>query len=283
MSSVIKMIFISFNSAIIIMGGVLFTLSLLFIVDQGIARNVLTETIKEEELVEQVMHIGKSISGATLTIGLVLCLISGLGCWGALTQHISMLNVYMGLVSVITVVTFCFLIFFAVNKSKVMTRVYDHMVNKLVAGYDGDYEEPNLITLTIDALQIFFDCCGIYDHTEYDQASMWENRTVNEVSDLRYPFSCCAWNKSRPKSLTAFDEESFHDADTCLAHSGNKTHDAAKVPDASNYLTPCQQKLDKYTSNKMGIVFAIGSVSFIVQFASLFMAYVFKRNAQQDD
>jgi len=259
-------------------------LSLLFIGDQATARAVLDDGIQDPELVEQVMHIGKAIASSTLVLGLGLCIISGLGCWGALNKHVTMLNIYMAIVAVITIITFTCLIYFAVNKSKVLKRTYDFLKTKLIVGYEGNYDNISVATITIDALQIYFDCCGIYDYREYENASMWDNRSVEGSSnDLTYPVTCCAWNSSRPKVFAGFDEEHFEDLQTCVSHSTGDPHDAALVPAASNYLTPCHKKITHFANSTMGIVFVIGSISFVVEFGSLMMAYIFKRNAQDDD
>lgn len=278
-----KLLFIGINSTIVVFGGVLVTMSLLFMADRTTAREMISRIIQDPDLVDTVIKIGTNISVITFLTGLILTVVSGLGCMGAMNANISMLNAYMACAVVLIVVTVSSMIAFGVNKSKVLKRAYDHLEVKLKSGYDGNYEDISPMTILIDSLQIYFDCCGIYTHEEFDGASNWVNRTFGPYSDLTYPITCCAWNKSKEKSFDGIDEESFQDPETCLKHSSeDNSFDPNALSSASNFNTPCKQKIDKFATERMGMVFAIASIAFVVQFTSLFIAYLFKRKAEEE-
>lgn len=280
---VAKILFIGVNSAVVAFGGILVTLSLMFMVDRSTAREMIQKVIQDPELVDTVMKIGTSMSIITFFVGLILTVVSGLGCMGAMNANVAMLNAYMACATVLIILTVTSMIVFGVNKSKVLKKAYDHLEIKLKSGYDGDYETISSITVLIDTIQIYFECCGIHSHEEFDLASNWENKSFAGFEPLSYPVTCCAWNSSKDKDFTGLDEESFEDPETCLKHSsGDASYDPNKLSAASNFNTPCKEKIDTFANQRMGMVFAIASIAFVVQFVSLFVAYVFKRKAQDE-
>jgi len=281
---VAKILFIGVNSTIVTFGGILVTLSLMFMVDRSTAREMITKVIQDAELVDTVMKIGTSMSIITFFVGLILTVVSGLGCMGAMNANVAMLNAYIACAAVLIVLTVSSMIVFGVNKSRVLKKAYDHLEIKLKSGYDGDYEALSSMTVLIDTIHIYFECCGIYTHEEFDLASNWDNKSFAGYEPLSYPVTCCAWNSSRDKDFNGLDEQSFEDPETCLKHSsGDNSYDTTKLKAASNFDTPCKEKIDKFANERMGMVFAIASIAFVVQFVSLFVAYVFKRKAQENE
>jgi len=283
MANIFKLLFLSFNSAVVLTGTALVTLSLLFIADRSTARQLLSILIDDEQLVDLVVALGTKVAAITLLLGSLLAITAGSGCVGAIKQSNGMLTAYMAIVGVLILLTMSAVIFMAVNKSKVLKSTNDHLEAKLISGYDGTHTGQTGATLLIDAIQIQFNCCGIRSHEDFEKASSWENKEYDGVSNLLYPVTCCVWNTSEEK--TFIEPFTFFDQDNCLKHSSEdftvdtNTTDLKKV---SNFNKPCSEELRKFANTRLSLAFAILAIVMVLASLSMFAAYTFKRkNSEQ--
>ncbi|MEN2496053.1 MAG: hypothetical protein MHMPM18_000623 [Marteilia pararefringens] len=263
------------------------TLSILVIVDKSTATQILSTIIEDDQLVDLIIKVGTRIATGVLIAGIFLLLVAGFGCFGTVSSNATLLSIYLASVTILSIITFAVIIVIAVNKNKTMKRVYDHLFVKLSTGYDGKHSGESLSTLTIDAIQIQFNCCGIFGAADYDSASTWTERSYEAkdesgnsqtYSNLSYPASCCDWNPDEKKIFT--DPLHFRDIDTCLRHSsGEVVEDAAQLKAASNFDVDCKSKIGKFIDARINVVFVVTSIILVLEFASIFAAYVFKREA----
>jgi len=283
MANIFKLLFLGFNTAVVLMGTALITISLLFIADRQTARQLLSILIDDTQLVDLVVALGTKVATMTMVLGSLLAITAGSGCVGALKHNNSMLNAYMGIVAVLLCLTMAGVVLMAINKTRVLKQTTDHLEAKLISGYDGQHTGQTGATLLIDAIQIQFDCCGIVNHEDFDKASSWSNKSYDTYSNLAYPASCCVWNKSEDKNF--IEPFSFHDVDTCMKHSQGDTSatsaNTSTLTSASNYQKPCGEALTKFANNKLLLAFMIAAIIMVLESVSMFAAYTFKRKSSQ--
>jgi len=282
MANIFKLLFLAFNSAVVLTGTALVTLSLLFIADRSTARQLLSILIDDDQLVELVVALGTKVAAITLLLGSLLAITAGSGCIGALKQSNAMLTAYMGIVGVLILLTMSAVIFMAVNKTKVLKSTNNHLEAKLISGYDGTHTGQTGATLLIDAIQIQFDCCGVRGYKDFEKASSWENKEYDGKSNLLYPVTCCVWNKSEEK--TFIEPFTFFDQDNCLKHSSEDftVNTSVDLKTITNFDKPCSEELRKFANTRLSLAFAILAIVMVLASLSMFAAYTFKRkNSEQ--
>ncbi|MES1904904.1 MAG: Tetraspanin [Paramarteilia canceri] len=249
--------------------------------DRATAKKIVNTAVEEEQLAAIIISIGTRMSAILLTIGLALTFVAGIGCLGSLKRKKGLLESYAALVIFLAISNLALIIYISINKPIVMKRTNDYLFAKLSTGYEGQYENPTTPTLILDAIQIQFDCCGVYSFKDYEKASLWTERDYESYSNLMYPPSCCAWNSDEPKSF--IPPFSFKDPQSCLDHSSGKTIDEKVIEAASNYKKPCSRELDSFATSQLGLVYAVASIGLVLEMGGIMAALLMRREQNRSD
>lgn len=173
--------------------------------------------------------IGSSLfaSAAYLMVvtGIILVLISFLGCLGAISGKKILVIIYLILLIIVFVLLMSTAIVAAVFQDDIETNMQDRMSRTIMEkyGYDTHYQEENArITESWDKAQSSLECCGVHDEGWFVyQNSRWFsqqtnmnqgyyfNPNINMDNQKFVPISCCVYDTNMGAYLNQFNCQSF--------------------------------------------------------------------------
>ncbi|KAK3583201.1 hypothetical protein CHS0354_025720 [Potamilus streckersoni] len=140
--------------------------------------------------------VGLLQTGAIVMVvgGGIVVIISFLGCCGAIKENSCMMCLYAGLLILILLLEVAAVVLAAVFRSKFEAEAKGFLKNNINNTYQGILSTKEPFSLAIDFAQVWFDCCGIDNYTDFEGAVKW-NKTISINTTMKIPPSCCILNK----------------------------------------------------------------------------------------
>lgn len=148
------------------------------------------------------LDLGQLISGLAIGLivgGLVLCVLSLLGCCGACYKFNVVLSVYIIVIAV-----------FIIGEAVAIGILYgkpEIPKNQLKKNSLNDYKglgSVEVLSLGWNIIMMTFDCCGVENYEDFSLTTGWDrtlNGQLSGTQELLTPIACC---KSLPTSPNAY-------------------------------------------------------------------------------
>ncbi|XP_054723357.1 CD151 antigen-like [Uloborus diversus] len=144
-------------------------------------------TLADRSFMERLLGNDLYVTSAAILIatGVVVTVISFLGCFGAIKEVKCMLLTFFIILFMMFIVVLIGGILGYVFRSEVEKQMHQEMLMSVPL-----YKNDTTVTDAWDALQPYFKCCGIA--VNYDQSQeVWKRNSNFQSSDKRVPESCC--------------------------------------------------------------------------------------------
>ncbi|KAL3889978.1 hypothetical protein ACJMK2_002290 [Sinanodonta woodiana] len=136
--------------------------------------------------------VGLLQTGAIVMIvgGGIVVIIAFLGCCGAIKESSCMICLYAVLLILILGLEIAAVVLAAIFRSRFETEAKDFIKKNINSTYEGTFSTKEPFSLAIDFAQVYFDCCGVDNYTDFYGDVHW-NRTTPENKTMKIPPSCC--------------------------------------------------------------------------------------------
>ncbi|XP_062869490.1 tetraspanin-33 [Trichomycterus rosablanca] len=125
-----------------------------------------------------------------LTVGSLMCIITFLGCFGALRDVIILLKMFLGILLVVLILQMAAAVLGFLFSEMVLQRA-DSLMKKAIVQYREDMDLENII----DFVQKKFMCCGVDYYSDWSQNEYFNCSEKNpSLEACGVPFSCCVRN-----------------------------------------------------------------------------------------
>ncbi|XP_035216777.1 CD151 antigen-like isoform X2 [Stegodyphus dumicola] len=143
-------------------------------------------TLADRSFMERLLGTDLYVSSASILIatGVIVTIISFLGCFGALKEVKCMLLTFFIILFMIFIVMLVGGILGYVFRNEVEKQMHQEMLTTIPM-----YKNDTAVTDAWDAVQEYFKCCGLA--VNYDQSyEIWRKKN-REFTEKRVPVSCC--------------------------------------------------------------------------------------------
>lgn len=144
-------------------------------------------TLADRSFMERLLGSDLYVSSASILIatGVIVTLISFLGCFGAIKEIKCMLLTFFIILFMIFIIMLVGGILGYVFRNEVEKQMHQEMVMTV-----PKYKNETAVTDAWDAVQDYFKCCGLT--TDYDDSYLiWRKKNGAYQSDKLVPDSCC--------------------------------------------------------------------------------------------
>ncbi|XP_019613969.1 PREDICTED: CD63 antigen-like [Branchiostoma belcheri] len=194
-----------------------------------------------------------------LVVGLIICVVTVVGCYGAEKDNVYLLKAYAGILSILLLLTLIGGILGFQMRGKLRSRIKEDLMDFL-RGWNPSNRKA------FDLVQKKLQCCGVENYTEWENSGFPQQK-LNGSSGLSVPGSCCI------TALVNFDLAAPND--TCGADLGNGT----TVEQAIN-TEGCLNKLESGVKSHLTTVAVLGILLLFVQVIGIVFACLLARGIQ---
>lgn len=198
-----------------------------------------------------------------IIIGSIIAGISIIGILGACFEIKALIIIYGIVITLVLLALIAIGIAALVFKYALRKNFEDEFKNglkdKLKTDYEGEVALKSPFTIAIDMFQVYFECCGVNNFTDYDNGKL--NKTLPDGKTLTAPIACCRFNEDQRKSVLKGQFPQLTDF-TCASSPSIST---------SNYQKGCLTEMNTYLDKILlavliitlviGFILIIGSIS----------------------
>ncbi|KFM58654.1 Tetraspanin-11, partial [Stegodyphus mimosarum] len=144
-------------------------------------------TLADRSFMERLLGTDLYVSSASILIatGVIVTIISFLGCFGALKEVKCMLLTFFIILFMIFIIMLVGGILGYVFRNEVEKQMHQEMITTIPM-----YKNDTAVTDAWDAVQEYFKCCGLA--VNYDNSfDIWSKRNREFAGEKRVPASCC--------------------------------------------------------------------------------------------
>ncbi|XP_064651681.1 tetraspanin-3-like [Lineus longissimus] len=173
--------------------------------DQGMANVDLLAMYNE------LKPIVNGIAIPLIVIGAFFFIVSMFGCYGACCNKRVCLIIYAIMVTIVFVGMLVGVIYIIAGAAQVKSDAKAQVKKEIVDNFVG-INATNGISLVVNIVQIYFNCCGMDNWHDFDKCKKWEKqvafstKNVKVTGTLLIPISCCQMNGAFP-SVTLKDDQ----------------------------------------------------------------------------
>jgi len=146
-------------------------------------------TLADRSFMERLLGSDLYVSSASILIaaGVIVTLISFLGCFGAIKEIKCMLLTFFIILFMIFIIMLVGGILGYVFRNEVEKQMHQEMVMTI-----PKYKNETAVTDAWDAVQEYFKCCGIRTEPQVGSYRIWSEKNGNFAQgDKKVPDSCC--------------------------------------------------------------------------------------------
>lgn len=160
-------------------------------------------TLADRAFMERLLGSDLYVSSASILIatGVIVTLISFLGCFGAIKEIKCMLLTFFIILFMIFIIMLVGGIIGYVFRNEVEKSMHQEMVTSVT-----NYGEETAVTDAWDAVQEYFKCCGIVVNYEPNY-SIWRKSKWLETNGKTVPDSCCRSKEAEQISVCQRDPQ----------------------------------------------------------------------------
>uniref|UniRef100_A0A224Z905 Tetraspanin n=1 Tax=Rhipicephalus zambeziensis TaxID=60191 RepID=A0A224Z905_9ACAR len=167
-------------------------------------------TLADRSFMERLLGTDLYVSSASILIatGVVVTIISFLGCLGAFKEIKCMLLTYFIILFMIFITMLVGGILGYVFRNEVDDRMYQEMVMSIPS-----YKNDSVVTDAWDAVQQHFQCCGVRLQQKTEPYRIWQLKNSHFNANHQVPESCCMkkeWLHACSKNPT--DRDTYMDS-----------------------------------------------------------------------
>ncbi|CAF3469308.1 unnamed protein product [Rotaria sp. Silwood1] len=142
-----------------------------------------------------------------IILGSILLIIGFLGCCGAVKQVKVFLIIYAIIIGIIILFEIAITIYFVAFKSKFEETIKPKLKDAVRSTYEGPFglqtgstlPKPSAISIAWDFIMFNFQCCGVYNKSDFindvpkwNRTNSWWNASMaNNTRNFTYPITCC--------------------------------------------------------------------------------------------
>ncbi|XP_078620082.1 CD63 antigen-like [Branchiostoma floridae x Branchiostoma japonicum] len=194
-----------------------------------------------------------------LVVGLIICVVTVVGCYGAEKDNVYLLKAYAGFLIILLLLTLIGGILAFKMKNQIRSRIQEDLMDFLKGWKPANRK-------AFDLAQKKLQCCGVDNYTEWENSG-FPQQSSNGSSTLSVPGSCCI------RALVEFDLAAPND--TCGANLGNDTTVAQKINTEG-----CLNKLESGVKSHIATVAVLGILLLFVQVIGIIFACLLARGIQ---
>ncbi|XP_035661663.1 CD63 antigen-like [Branchiostoma floridae] len=194
-----------------------------------------------------------------LVVGLIICVVTVVGCYGAEKDNVYLLKAYAGFLIILLLLTLIGGILAFKMKNQIRSRIQEDLMDFLKGWNPANRK-------AFDLAQKKLQCCGVDNYTEWENSG-FPQQSSNGSSTLSVPGSCCI------RALVEFDLAAPND--TCGANLGNGTTVAQKINTEG-----CLNKLESGVKSHIATVAVLGILLLFVQVIGIIFACLLARGIQ---
>jgi hypothetical protein len=116
--------------------------------------------------------------------------------------------------------------------------------------YQGEVQDKNALTVALDTFQVYFECCGIDNYSDFENALNW-NKKLPDSKTASSPIACCKFTEEQRKSVLKGQFPQLNDY-SCASNPTSSN---------SNYKVGCFTELNKHYNK---ILFALIIITIII-------------------
>ncbi|PAA84404.1 hypothetical protein BOX15_Mlig005814g1 [Macrostomum lignano] len=157
--------------------------------------------INFQAYIEGMANITGSAAGILIGFGVLLIIVSCIGCFGVCLGHKICLIIYMVCVALLLIGQLIVVIIWFAD-SNIMKKSVRTTMDRQVEVYTGE-RNSNFETITLNLLQTLVGCCGVNNGSDFNFSKDWNRTfTITDKNDntssvtfnLTYPVTCCKFN-----------------------------------------------------------------------------------------
>ncbi|XP_066305333.1 CD151 antigen-like [Branchiostoma lanceolatum] len=195
-----------------------------------------------------------------LVVGLIICVVTVVGCYGAEKDNVYLLKAYAGFLLILLLLTLIGGILAFKMRSQLRSRIQEDLMDFLTGWKPANRK-------AFDLVQKKLQCCGVDNYTEWENSGFPQQQSSNGSNGMSVPGSCCI------TALVEFDLTAPND--TCGATLGNDTTVGQKINKEG-----CLNKLESGVKSHLTTVAVLGILLLFVQVIGIVFACCLARGIQ---
>ncbi|CAF3630881.1 unnamed protein product [Adineta steineri] len=232
-----RFVMVAFNIIFFLIGLALIAVGIYVLADPSLQKIKKIFPIDGNPELEQGLSYLTVIAIVILVLGGVLLIIGFLGCCGAMKQVKIFLILYGIITGIIILFEVAITIYFVAFKSKFEDQIKPKLKDALQNTYEGplglisntNVSKPSGISIAWDFIMYNFQCCGVYNRSDFDgtkkwnRTNIWANASLGNSTNFEYPLTCCNMGNVFTTNWNDFNSAQLQSAATC-AMTGNNTY-----------------------------------------------------------
>lgn len=219
-----------------------------------------------------------------MVTGIILILISFLGCLGAISGKRILVIIYTILLVIVFILLMATGITAAVFQDDIEENVQQRMTRTIIEqyGFDYQYQEENArITESWDKAQSSLECCGVRDQGWFVyQNSRWFSQQTNQNQGYYYnpninldnqkfvPESCCVYDRNLGSYMNLFNCQSFKFGPPRYMDPSAARNDAL-------HYTGCYDKAKEFIEDQSAMMLGVGFSFCVFLIAGIIISAMF--------
>ncbi|XP_055995211.1 CD151 antigen-like [Ostrea edulis] len=269
-SAIGKAFLVTVNTIFTILGLVLLIIGCIVKFNKELVTKYADELFKVIKLESANLNLDELLSSSAVVfiiVGVVILIVGVLGCLGACCGWRAFLVIYAIIVFLVLIAEIAGVVLAAFMKKDVEKVVKDGLKKSITEFYKGDeFQEP--VTLAWNSIFIEFDCCGVDNYMDFDNATNWNKTFKGQPLNLVTPVSCC-------NTITGeFPALNYPTSTNC----------ATNPQDAdSNWKKGCYSAIEDFINKYSNIFIGIGAVVAVFEILCIVFAICVCRSVEEGE